>query len=228
MAYHRHIGIGMRCITHCDKKVYLSHHVYTLRVSRASSFCLYVAAEVLSFFKCFVLEHMPQQWALFPSYAASCFFIPWWSLLTGDIITQHGSRPRHQEQLYLSRWLCVSVFVCVYIAHMKGPLRVWAACHYTSAQTPHDHWQMVHRLCLYTHMYKCILEATADSSSSSPAHLHTFKLHTTQGATTSWIGGFDRHYIFLVNFVWLHLTQVILSFEWTKYEARKYAHWSNL
>lgn len=96
----------------------------------------------------FVGEHMPLQWDLCPSRSPPSCFIPLWFVLTGDIITLHGSWPRHQGLLYLQRWLCVSVFVCVYMVYMEGPLRVWTACHYTSAQTSHDHWQMVY---VHTH-----------------------------------------------------------------------------
>ena len=105
----------------------------------------------------FVGEHMPLQWDLCPSRSPPARFIPLWFVLTGDIITLHGSWPRHQGLLYLQRWLSVSVFVCVcvciYIYGIYGGTSACLNCLslHISTNLPWPQADGVHNVYVHTH-----------------------------------------------------------------------------
>lgn len=151
--------------------VLLERSIRALQLSHVSSFWCSCGSVFIFFkiwIKIFSICHCSGFCAL-PAHLLLLF--PFLGDLAWQETTPQRSQPRHQELLDLYRWLCVSTFVFVFIKYMQGFLCVWAACHYTPAQTPCDHWQMVCTLCMFTDTFKSLWEATANHHSSLPSRI---------------------------------------------------------
>lgn len=179
-------------------KLYPNNHLFALNLT-CRLFLFMCSCRSVVIFKYFVWEHMLLLWDQFPSYSTSCFFFLWWSLLTGDIITPHGSWPSRQQQ---------SIWACIYY--------VWRVlCMSELLVTTHQHktpWLLTDGgdtvfTHIHTNMYLSppLTAATAHLLTS----IHSIYAQKHEIARSLTGSQWNACYvIFFLDFIWLHLKQV--------------------